>query len=226
MLVRMPDRQSSGLMSAEERGIEFTMREWEQAWSHTRHLESMRGQYLGFFFTAVLGVTAIAGPRLAENSLRTSSALLTVAALALGLQLLSGFLYLAIIRLNEVLGYYLKIILAIKAWMLSSGTAVDLSPYAETPRPPHPWAGTSGVSQHVLQVGLVAFPMVLIGTIVRSIAVAGLSATTVACVVAFALALATGFAVVLGSAASAAGEEHSSSLAEVERAEAGDAEST
>lgn len=190
-------------MSADERGIEFTMREWEEAWSHTRHLESMRGQYLGFFFTAVLGVTAIAGPSLANGSLRGSSSLLTVAALAVGLQLLSGFLYLAIIRINEVLGYYLKIILAIKAWMLSSGAAVDLSPYAETPRPPRPWAGTSGVSQRVLQVGLVGFPVVLIGTVVRSVDVTGLSVTTFACSMALVIALAAVVFVVLGSAAPA-----------------------
>ncbi len=177
------------------------MREWEQAWAHTRHLESMRGQYLGFFFTAVLGVTAIAGPSLADDSLGTSGSLLTVAVLAVALQLLSGFLYLAIIRLNEVLGYYLKIILAIKAWMLSSGSAVDLSPYAEPPKPPRPWAGTSGVSQRVLQVGLVGFPIALIGTVVRSADVTGLSATTVTCAVALAVAVSTGVVVALGSAA-------------------------
>jgi hypothetical protein len=189
--------------SAEERGIEFTMREWEEAWSHTRHLESMRGQYLGFFFTAVLGVTAIAGPRLADDSLRTSSSLLTVAALAVGLQLLSGFLYLAIVRLNEVLGYYLKIILAIKAWMLSNGAGADLRAYAETPRPPRPWAGTSGVSQRVLQVGLTGFPLVLIGALVRSVDVTGLSVTTLACSMALAMAFATGILVILGSGAAA-----------------------
>lgn len=186
-------------MSSEERGIEFTMREWEQAWAHTRHLESMRGQYLGFFFTAVLGVTAIAGPRLATDSLRSSSSLLTVAALAVGLQVLSGFLYLAIIRINEVLGYYLKIVLDIKAWMLSSGAAVDLSPHAKTPKPPRPWAGTSGISQLVLQAGLVGFPVVLAGTTVRAAEVMGLKVTTLACALAFVFALLTGAMVVLGS---------------------------
>jgi hypothetical protein len=98
------DVVDNGQVPAEERNVEFTMREWEQAWIHTRHLESMRGQYLGFFFTAVLGVTAFAGPRLADGSLRTPASLLTVAMLALGLQLASGFIYLAIVRLNEVMG--------------------------------------------------------------------------------------------------------------------------
>ena len=40
----------------------------------------------------------------------------------------AGFLYLAIVRLNEVLGYCLKIILVIKAWMLSNGA--QLTPRA------------------------------------------------------------------------------------------------
>jgi hypothetical protein len=194
-------------MSAQNRDIEFTMREWEQAWSHTRHLESMRAQYLGFFFTAVLGVTAIAGPRLADDSLRTPSSLLTVAILALGLQLLSGFLYLAILRMNEVLGYYLKIILAIKSWMLSRGAELDLSQYAEPPRPSRPWAGTSGAAQRVLQVGLVGFPVALIGTFTRSVDVTGFSMTTVTCAAALAAALATALVAMLGSATPTSGVE-------------------
>lgn len=81
----------------------YVMGEWEQSWIQSRHLETMRGQYLGFFFTAVLGVTAIAGPGLIDDSLRTTGSLQILAALALGLQTLTGFLYLAVTRINAVL---------------------------------------------------------------------------------------------------------------------------
>lgn len=188
----------NGQVTGDAGNAEFTMREWEQAWAHTRHLESMRGQYLGFFFTAVLGVTAIAGPSLADDSLRSPASLLTVSTLALGLQLTTGFIYLAVVRLNEVLGYYLRIILVIKAWMLSNGAAADLGPYATPPKPARPWAGTSGVSERVLQVGLSVFPLVLIGTLMRSIDRGGASVTTLACAMAAVLGAVVAVFVFLG----------------------------
>jgi heme/copper-type cytochrome/quinol oxidase subunit 4 len=114
-----------------DRELSYVKQEWDEAWAQSRHLETMRGQYLGFFFTVVLGVTAIAGPRLAKDSLRSADALLILAALALGLQVLSGFLYLAIVRLNAVLAYYLKIIFAIRDVMMPlTRAAVGLTPYA------------------------------------------------------------------------------------------------
>ena len=36
------------------------VREWEQAWSHYRHLESTRSQYVGFFFTVQLAAVGLA----------------------------------------------------------------------------------------------------------------------------------------------------------------------
>ena len=42
---------------------------WEQVWAHSRHLETMRSQYLGFFFTAALAVAAIAAKDLAKDGL-------------------------------------------------------------------------------------------------------------------------------------------------------------
>jgi len=191
-------------MAGEGQSIEFTMQEWEQAWSHTRHLESLRGQYLGFFFTAVLGVTAIAGPGLADDSLRTSAALLTAASLAVGLQLVSGFIYLAVVRINEVLGYYHEIIEIIKGWMIQGGAAVDLARFVKTPRPRHPWARTSRASERVLEVGLAGFPLVLIATLVRSVEATGASFTTLACAAATALAILVGIFVWLGGTTSAA----------------------
>jgi len=167
-----------------ERGDEFTLREWEQAWAHTRHLETMRSQYLGFFFTAVLGVTALAGPRLADDSLRTSGDLLTLATLALALELLTGFLYLAVVRMNKVLGFYSKQIETISRWMLSNGAALDLTSFITADPPSHKWAGTSGTSQIVLQCGLFGLPFVSAGILARSIDVAGFSVVSLCCALA------------------------------------------
>lgn len=164
-----------------ERGDEFTLREWEQAWAHTRHLETMRGQYLGFFFTAVLGVTALAGPRLADDSLRTSGDLLTVAVLALALELLTGFLYLSVVRMNNVLGFYSKQIETISQWMLSNGAVLDLTSFITAAPPSRKWAGTSGTSQIVLQCGIFGLPFVSAGIFARSVDVIGFSVVSFCC---------------------------------------------
>jgi hypothetical protein len=164
-----------------ERADEFTLREWEQAWAHTRHLETMRGQYLGFFFTAVLGVTVVAGPRLADDSLRTPGDLLTVAALALGLELLSGFLYLAVSRLNTVLGNYQAQVESISTWMFENGAALDLALQVTATPPPRPWSGASGIARSVLKSGLLGLPFLSAGVLVRSIDLSGLSAVSWCC---------------------------------------------
>lgn len=175
-----------------------TMREWEQAWAHSRHLESMRGQYLGFFFTAMLGVTAIAGPRLAHDSFRAPGSLLLVAALALGLELLSGFLYLAVARINAVLAYYLRVVIAIREGVGSREGAIDLSAHLYPPKPRYRWAGNSGASEYVLLLGLFVFPLVMVATVARSIHLTGISKTTVVCTAMLFVALGAAVLVVVG----------------------------
>jgi len=167
----------------------YVMREWEEAWSQSRHLEAMRGQYLGFFFTAVIGVIAIAGPGLVDDSLRSPGSQLLLATLAFGLQTLSGFLYLAVNRINEVLGHYQEEIVAIRAVMIpASQDLVDLTSFKWPPKPPRDWASTSGVATRVLQAGLVVFPVAVACTAGRAVQVNGLSASAIFCLI---LALAT-----------------------------------
>jgi hypothetical protein len=110
-------------------------------------METMSGQWLGFFFTAVLGVVAIAGPQLDSDSSRS---LLLIAVLALVLNVLSAALYLAVTRLSQIHHYYDQIIYAIRDETISRPpAAVDLSLYR---RPPATGklTSTKGVSQLVL----------------------------------------------------------------------------
>lgn len=175
------------------------MSEWEQAWAQSRHLETMRGQYLGFFFTAVLGVTAIAGPRLIDDSLGTTESLQVIAALALGLQMLSGFLYLAVTRINAVLIVHKKRIFAIRDVMVPASSAiVDLGGFTRPPQPTNDWARTSGVAMHTLGLGLVIFPVVLAGVVVRSVQIRGLSVTTGFCLTVLLIGLAVSLFAHLG----------------------------
>jgi hypothetical protein len=180
-------------MTSDDLGWAHTRAEWDQAWNQARHLETMRGQWLGFFFTAVLGVTAVAGPRLSADN---SKSLLVIAALALVLEVLSAALYLAVVRLNTVHHYYDQIILSIRDETISSPpAAVDLSMHRLPPGWPRDGrlgalATTKGVSRFVLFLGVVVFVLVLAGDLVRTTMTPGVSTTTVAlCSVAFSLGL-------------------------------------
>ncbi len=159
-------------MISDELDWAHTRAEWDQSWSHARHLETMRGQYLGFFFTAVLGVTAIVGPKLDVDSERS---LVVVAALALVLEILSATLYVAVRRLNSVYHWYQQIIIAIRNETLARPpAAVDLTRFDKAPtsieRGPK-WAQTlattGGTSWLVLFLGIVSLVAVLVAVAIR-----------------------------------------------------------
>ena len=49
------------IMSNDPELLSAKWRIWDQAWEQSRHLEVLRGQYLGFFFTAVLVARKVKG---------------------------------------------------------------------------------------------------------------------------------------------------------------------
>jgi hypothetical protein len=163
------------------------MQAWGQAWEQQRHLESTRSQYLGFFFTAVLGVTALAGPRLADDSLRTAGDLLTVAALAVALELLTGFLYVSVIRLNRVLGQYTELIRLISSWMEENGAALDLASFIGESPPARRWTGTSGSAEVVLKGTLLGLPVLSAAALLRAIEVSASAVVVGFCALGLAL---------------------------------------
>lgn len=177
-------------MPTEEQRWDHVKREWDQAWSQSRHLETMRGQYLGFFFTVVLGVTVVAAPKVADESLRSSGSILIVVVLSIGLQGLSAVLFLAVNRLNNVLGYYDSVIFAIRDSFLTpapSGSDVpDLRPFRDPPRSPR--GSVSRVARFVLQVGVIGFPFAVLVALWRAIELRSDStASIVACSLGLAL---------------------------------------
>jgi hypothetical protein len=183
-------------MGTEDLPWAHTRAEWDQAWSQSRHLETMRGQYLGFFFTAVLGVTAVVGPKVDVDTARS---LVVIAALALVLELLSAALYLAVVRLNSVYYWYQRIIFAIRDETLGSPpAAVDLSAFATPPSPSDRprWAAmlatTSGVSRTVPRLGVYSFAAILAAIMVR---VATMPHRSTTAIVICAGALAAGIAI-------------------------------
>lgn len=180
-------------MSSDELGTTLVWREWDEAWSHCRHLENLRGQYLGFLFAAI-GVTALVARDLISQSFTTSGPILTVGLLAIGLHTLSAFVYLGVIRINVVLDYYLAIISAIRHQVHKSHRApVDLRPYARIPSSPRVartilWHGT----ELVPLLAMVSFQLILAACVARAATLERPSTTTlVICSVALALSLVT-----------------------------------
>jgi hypothetical protein len=161
---------------------------WDEVWAHSRHLETMRSQYLGFFFTAVLAVTAIAAKDLAANGLRTTGALVSFSALMLGLEVLTAFMLFAIKRIGHVLGGYRRSVFAIRD---SAPEAQE--PWAQLPGESDRYAvSTQGAAELVLYGSLLAFLAALLAGGIHSSVVGG--ETRIACWVAFGLgALAAGW---------------------------------
>lgn len=160
-------------MSTDDLRTTLIMREWDEAWAHSRHLEDLRRQYLGFFFTALLGVTAISASYLARRHLSPSGSVLTIAALALGLQTLAVYLYLAVSRVNVVLDHYLEVVWAIRDQIaLDGSSSVDLSDHRRPPSPPRPgrlgrvilWHG----AEPVLGLGAGVLVLILAGNVFRA----------------------------------------------------------
>lgn len=185
-------------MADDELGAALVLREWDEAWAQSRHLETMRSQYLGFFFAATIGVTAVTAKQLADDSLGSAGSLLSLAALALGLQILSAVLYVAVVRINRVLNYYQRLIFAIKTQIHERpGASVDLRAYERWPQPTRTgWAGrvstTQGTAELVLVLATSMFPLVLLGCLARAATQPRISAATIAfCAVAFFAALGT-----------------------------------
>lgn len=126
-------------MSAIDLKTALTLREWDEAWEQSRHLETMRSQYLGFFFAATLGVTAVTANGLVGHHASPSATVVVVGMLALGLNTLAVYIYLAIWRVNQVLDHYQEIILTMRQQArLNSGSPIDLSDHVRPPVPPRP----------------------------------------------------------------------------------------
>lgn len=168
-------------MSTEELRSELVLREWDQAWVHSRHLEDLRRHYLGFFFTALLSVTAFAG-YFARRHPSPSASLLTISALALGLQMLSMYLFLAVSRVNEVLDHYLNVVQRIRDQLPIDGSSpVDLGIYRHTPLPQREgrlgrlilWHG----SEAVLGLAAGIFVLILAANFICALTLAGVSST-------------------------------------------------
>jgi Zn-dependent protease with chaperone function len=164
---------------SEDRTWEVAQAEWLQAWNQVRHFETMRGQWLGFFFTVIIGVLAVAGPRLDVGE---SASLALIAALAIALQLFSAALYLVVSRLNEVHTYNDRIIYKLRSRMRDEADVFGTIP-AHPPAPPRAMrvgtlGTTKGVSEYVL-FGSAAMLAVILGLdAIRALTTSGITAET------------------------------------------------
>jgi len=145
---------------------------WDEAWAQSRHLETMRSQYLGFFFTVLLAAAFFAIKEGAKGGWLSSSALLLPVFLALGVEMLAAALLAFVRRIGEVLVYYMRVIVAIRDEQVA-----DLGP--DPPNWAKPWPlsstvgprwrlrSTQGASQLVLEASIVATTAALLALAIR-----------------------------------------------------------
>jgi hypothetical protein len=161
---------------------------WDEAWTQSRHLESMRSQYLGFFFTVLLAAAFFALKEGTKGGWLSSSALLFPVFLALGVEMLAAALLAFVRRIGEVLVYYTRVIFAIRDDQL-----VDVGP--DRPRWAEPWPlsntigprwrlrSTQGASQLVLEASLVATTAALLALAIRVATLKSASSALIAFVI-------------------------------------------
>jgi hypothetical protein len=149
-------------------------RVWDQAWEQSRHLEMLRGQYLGYFFTAILGVAVFLGKDIADGSLRTVGSLVVLAVVSFLLDLIAAFLLLAVARIGDVLLHYGVMLRGIQDELRTQTGAEETTPLwlrvpTESAAGRRRLRSTQGAAEAVLQLSLVAFPMILIAPAARSL---------------------------------------------------------
>jgi hypothetical protein len=94
-------------------GDVFLWRLWDEAFEHTRHLETLRAQNMGFLFAAILGVSTLSIDGLVAHHASQSATVTVAAVLGAGLSFLAAYLFVAVSRLNQVLGHYQRVAIAI-----------------------------------------------------------------------------------------------------------------
>ena len=166
------------IVPPEEQLEELKWRAWDQAWEQSRHLETMRSQYLGFFFTVALGASVFGGKQIADDALGTPGSMVLLCALALGLEFLAGVLLLGVMRIGEVLGHYLGVIVAIQS-EVAAGTS---PPWLKLPPRREGWRSTHRAAQIAFGAALAAMPFAILAALIRSVTVDGVpTATVVVC---------------------------------------------
>lgn len=98
--------------------------EFEQAWNHYRHLETMRGQYLGFFFTVALGSITLSIPALSGGALGNILQILALSGFVQVFFLLAAFIYISVRKLGIVLTHYERVITVIRNHFYADDVAV------------------------------------------------------------------------------------------------------
>lgn len=96
------------------------LREYDNAWVQSRHLETTRSQYVGFFLTFLAAVVALVGSRSADayHDPRTAVELSLVVA---GMSAVTWFVSVSTRRWGVVITHYDDVILGVRQRVLTSG---------------------------------------------------------------------------------------------------------
>ena len=117
-------------MMKTDKAEDLLVEEFKEAWSHYRHVESTRVQYLGFFFTVVFGISGFVIAVLKD--LQPSSTSCLPSRLVLGLFTLGWLLFMLTIllfasvrKLGLVLRHYEGVIKQVRNMLYPSDWHID-----------------------------------------------------------------------------------------------------
>src|SRR5450759_4654560 len=85
---------------------QLLLAEFGEAWSHYRHIEVMRQQYVGLFFSLLIGVSGLTATLAPKVDLSLPASLLGAAGLMWALSVFSMLLFANIRKMGRVLGAY------------------------------------------------------------------------------------------------------------------------
>jgi hypothetical protein len=98
---------------------ELLLREYDNAWLHNRHLETLRSQYVGFFLTFLAATVAFAGSR-ASEAYGSPAKATELSVLLMSISAVTWFVSVSIRRWGVVIRHYDVVILEIRRRSLSA----------------------------------------------------------------------------------------------------------
>jgi len=100
------DIEQTSVEASPSKAETLMLHDYQQAWDHTRHLETMRSQYLGFLFTIALGSIALGVPVVGSGALNNPVQLVALSSFLAVLFLITVLIYISVRRFGIVYAQY------------------------------------------------------------------------------------------------------------------------
>ena len=106
--------------------------EGKEAWAHYRHIEQERNQFLGFFFTLIIGVVGLYSSHCGSNrTIGVDSLILAIDITCGALAIMSFFIYVSLKKFGAALVLYEQEVAKIRKILFAEFAAVGRTDFAD-----------------------------------------------------------------------------------------------